>query len=51
MWIRPVDVFSAVSGLFNREMVMLRDFEEEMHAAMTCFTGAKYENALGFKEM
>lgn len=29
---------------------MFKDFEEKMHAAMTHFTGAEYENELGFKE-
>lgn len=48
--IRSADMFDAVSELLNRETAMLKDFEEKMHAAMTRFTGAEYENALGFKE-
>lgn len=48
--IRSADMFDAVSELLNRETAMLKDFEEKMHAAMTRFTGAEYENELGFKE-
>ena len=47
---RSAEMFDAVSELLDRETAMFKDFEEKMHAAMTRFTGAEYENALGFKE-
>lgn len=42
-------MFEAVSGLLASESIMLRDFEADMHEAMTRFTGAEYDNQLGFK--
>lgn len=47
---RSAEMFDAVSELLDRETAMFKDFEEKMHAAMTRFTGAEYENELGFKE-
>ena len=38
------DMFHAVSGLLASESIMLRDFEADMHEAMTRFTGAEYDN-------
>lgn len=42
-------MFEAVSGLLASESAMLRDFEADMHKAMTRFTGAEYDNQLEFK--
>lgn len=42
-------MFEAVSGLLAGESIMLRDFEADMHEAMTRFTGAEYDNQLKFK--
>ena len=42
-------MFEAVSGLLASESIMLRDFEADMHEAMTRFTGAEYDNQLNFK--
>ena len=43
------EMFDAVSGLLASESAMLSDFEVDMHEAMTRFTGAEYDNQLGFK--
>ena len=42
-------MFEAVSGLLAGESTMLKNFEEDMHEAMTRFTGAEYDNQLNFK--
>ena len=42
-------MFEAVSGLLAGESIMLKNFEEDMHKAMTRFTGTEYDNQLGFK--
>ena len=42
-------MFEAVSGLLASESIMLKNFEEDMHKAMTRFTGTEYDNQLGFK--
>ena len=42
-------MFEAVSGLLAGESTMLKNFEEDMHKAMTRFTGTEYDNQLEFK--
>ena len=42
-------MFEAVSGLLAGESAMLKNFEEDMHKAMTRFTGTEYDNQLEFK--
>ena len=42
-------MFEAVSRLLAGESTMLKNFEEDMHKAMTRFTGTEYDNQLEFK--